>query len=708
MRNKRLINFRPIFLLFIVLITCIFTFVRLNLSHFYLFLLIIPVAFFILLVYKKKFVFLSISLILVLFSSIYSYFYVAGFTDKKYDNSFAVVNANIYTKNRVTDNFYYLTLSECIITTQTESNINLDGKISVAFSIYDDNIEFDAGDIISFASTLTCQNFFDENREVDSFVVKDDIKYSTELNYSSDVFFYSQDEGLLQKFKKHNQTLLINNFGEDYGNLAFALIFGDRQDANEQILQVFKFSGVMHIFSVSGLHVSLIVALIYFLLSKLPINKYLRFSITFLFLLVYCLLCSFSAPVVRASIMSLVVLFAKLFFRKPDIVNSFSIAGIILLTLNPMNLFEGGFQMSFVAVFGLIFFATIFNKIKIKNKVIKYIVMFVATSISTQIAMLPILAKFYGYVATYSLISNLFTLPLFSIFYPLLFIINLIVLIFPFLAFLYVFPKALLTVLIYINQIIATLPNGILKVKRFGLFSTVIYFVTIFCASKYLMVSPLKKLLVCLSLLVISLSSWYVFSLPKINNQNSIVACSTNLSSATLLTTKNNKFYLVNPNLSKTTSLAEWLKEQKIDKIEAIIVSNSSNFEAKDLYILMQKVDATKIYLPKNHNALNNIKQLNVTYIEVENSVALDDFVLNFIYYEQQIVASSICCPYYTFATFDCNYLVQSEVTMLLSNIFNLEIDVTKIYNNKNNYQVDIKNSRNILSEIENNLVYNF
>ena len=322
--------------------------------------------------------------------------------------------------------------------------------------------------------------------------------------------------------------------------------------------------------------------------------------------------------------------------------------------------------------------------------------------------MLPVLAKYYGYVATYSLVSNLFTLPLFSIFYPLLFIINLLVLIFPFLSFLYVLPKAMLAVLIYINQLIVGLPSGIIKVKRFGLFSTILYFVTIFCASKYLMINPIKKLVLCLSLLIISFTSWYVFSLPKINNTNSIVVCSTELSSTTLLTTQKNKFYLVNPNLSNTNMLENWLKNKKIDSIEAIIISTTNVFEAKDLYLFMQKANINKVYLPKNNPTTTNLKQLNVNVVEVENNVRLENFVLNYIYYEQFVVASTVSCSNYVFATFDCNYLVQSEVSTLLQNIFNLEIDVAKIYNNKNSYQVDIKKAKNTVFEVENNLVYNF
>ena len=708
MLNKRLINFRPIFFLFIVLLITIFTFVYINLSPFYLFLLLIPILFFILLLYKRKFIFFSISIVLVLICSLVSFFNVAQCSKQQFVNTYAVVNADIESINKVNENFYYLTLLNCIVTTQTDANLKLDGKISLEFSVYDDNVKFNQGDKIVFASNLNSQSLFDEYDQLNTFFINQNIRYTSKISYSQDVKFFNQDKSFVQKIKDYNQNLLIQHFGQTHGNLAFSLLFGDKQNNDDQIMQVFKLSGVMHIFSVSGLHVGLIVAILFFILSKMPINKYLKFAITAMFLLVYCLLCSFSAPVFRATIMCLVVLFAKLFYKKPDSVNSFSVAGIILLILNPLTLFNGGFQMSFIAVFGIIFFSGLFKKINVKNKLLKQIILFVGVSISTTLAMLPILAKFYGFLATWSLLSNLITLPLFSIFYPVLFVANLIVLIMPFMSFLYIIPKAFLDVLIYLNQLVLALPYGVIKIKDMGLVASIFYYAAIFCISKYLIVKTIYKTLLSLSLLVISLTSWYVFSLPKINNQNSVILCSGSLSSATLLTTRDNKYYLINPDLTKTTELKNWLEYQKIDCFDAVIITKSKDLEAKKLYLFLQDFDVLNIYLPENSQTYLNLQQLGLKCTKVDSMMQINDILIEYIYYDNQIVASIIKKDNFVIATIDCSNLLQSELDYLIAYKMPLDIDVAKIYNKSSDLSIEMPNVKNTFLDLSSNLTITF
>jgi hypothetical protein len=197
--------------------------------------------------------------------------------------------------------------------------------------------------------------------------------------------------------------------------------------------------------------------------------------------------------------------------------------------------------------------------------------------------------------------------------------------------------------------------------------------------------------------------------LPKINNQNSIIVCSNELSSATLLTTKNNKYYLVNPNVSKSTNdLERWLNNQKIDKIEAIIITNTNYFEAKDLYLFMLESDTNMVYLPQNHFAFNNLKQMGVNACTIENNALINDFEVNFYYYESNIVASIIKHKDYVYSTLDCNYLVQSEITNVIEKFLTLDINVVKIYNNTNNYQINIQKAQKIVYELNSNLIFNF
>lgn len=506
---KKFVNFRPFLFLFLISIISVYCCVKINISKLYLLFIVLPFIFFVYLIYKKKFVFLSFSLLVVVFLSCYSYFYVKNFTNKFVNNSYYVIYANVNQINKVSSNFYYLTLNNAIGSDEHGVKSNINGNISLGVYDYDGNFNLQTSDKVLFETYLTSTNFFNEDGEVNSFYVKNNIRFIAKNSNYTAITAYKGEQPLTEQLKNYNKTLLIENFGEETGELAFAILYGDKTSVSKDLLTVFKFSGVIHLFAVSGLHVSLIVLLVYFILKKLKANNLTTFLICFVFLLLFCYLCSFTPSIVRASIMALTLLFSKLLYRKNDVLNSLGFAGVILLLFNPLNLFDGGFQMSFLAVFALITLGSLFLKIKIKNGLIKKIVVLVLTTLSVQVSLIPITTKFYGFLPTWSLLSNLVSIPLFSIFYPILFILNLFVLICPFCPFLYVLPKALLYVLIYINSVINMLPYSIINVTRFGLLFGSVFVFLQFYISKYNLTNKKFKVIiasvVAISLLVVGI-----------------------------------------------------------------------------------------------------------------------------------------------------------------------------------------------------------
>lgn len=684
MQSRRIINFRPIFLLFIVAMLTIFFAVRLNLSLYYLFGFIIPISFFILLILKKKYAFLIISLLITCFLACYTFWYVKDYSDARFSGQYTVVTARVDNIKVVSENFSYLTLTNAKATTAEYNAVNLNGNITVGVNSYDDTITLNTGDYVTFATNLSSLDFFDDKGEINSFYIKQNLRYQGTSISTSNMSIMSSDKTLMEKFKSYSQNLLIESFGQTQGNLAYALLYGDKSYVESEVMDIFKYSGVVHIFSVSGLHVSLIIAIVYFVLKKLKASNVLALIISSVFLGLFCFVCSFSAPVVRASIMSLVVLIAKTLFRKPDALNTLSISGILLLIINPLFLFDGGFQMTFTAVAGILFFGSLFQKLKIKNPRIKNPVLFIGTSISTQLAMLPILAKFYGYIASWSILSNLITLPIFSIFYPILFVTNLIVLIFPFLKFAYFVPKALLSLLIYINAFIVSLPYGLIKINRWGLTSAFIYYVFMFCVSKYLMLKPKYKILVCNALLIASLTANYIYNIPCYNLINSLIFYNSESSSYILLTTKDNDYYLINPTLTNSSikSITSNLNDKKIFDLDGIIITTNQTFQAKQIDKLLNEFSCT-LYLPKENKSIENLGQLGTKLVVVEGQELYlnNDLSFYFEYYANQIA----CCVFnfygYNFATLDCKNLEGVAFKEFCVDNLNFYLEYVKVYN---------------------------
>ncbi len=142
-------------------------------------------------------------------------------------------------------------------------------------------------------------------------------------------------------------------FGEE-GQLARALLLGDKSDLPEDMRQWFSRSGLAHILSVSGLHVGLLMAFLLRLLKPLRASPVVLLLLMSAVTLAYCAFLSFQAPVVRASVLLLCSLLARACFRQPDPLTTLSLAFILILLFNPLELFAPGFQLSFSAVLGIV------------------------------------------------------------------------------------------------------------------------------------------------------------------------------------------------------------------------------------------------------------------------------------------------------------------------------------------------------------------
>lgn len=142
-------------------------------------------------------------------------------------------------------------------------------------------------------------------------------------------------------------------FGAGSG-LPKALLLGERTDIDEDTLADFRDAGIAHILAISGLHISLMMGIFLFCLRLARVPVKVQFWIILIVLIVYCRFLSFSASVIRASVMTCVLLFSRTHRRQRDSLTSLAAAFVLVLILRPLDLFSVGFQLSFLAVLGLI------------------------------------------------------------------------------------------------------------------------------------------------------------------------------------------------------------------------------------------------------------------------------------------------------------------------------------------------------------------
>ncbi len=192
------------------------------------------------------------------------------------------------------------------------------------------------------------------------------------------------------------------------------LLLADRSEIDYRTKESFINSGVIHVLAVSGLHVGFIVLIFIFLTSRMSI--YLRTILTIIGLIAFLFLTGLPASVFRATIMVVVMLLIYLSNRKYNSINALAIAALILLLLNPAEIFNPGFQLSFSAVLSiLIVYPILSEKITTQNKIYRYLLMFSAVSFSAQIGTLPFTLIYFHKLSIISLFANLIVIPIIGI-----------------------------------------------------------------------------------------------------------------------------------------------------------------------------------------------------------------------------------------------------------------------------------------------------
>lgn len=140
----------------------------------------------------------------------------------------------------------------------------------------------------------------------------------------------------------------------DQAPLAAALLIGERNDMPEELRADFNRAGVAHVLSVSGLHAMLIMGLVIRFLERMHASPRVVFAVTGVLLIAYSLLVGAGAPILRAAVLVGYQLYAHMTRRRGDPLTAWSLGLMLILLLQPLQLFSAGFQMSFSAVLGMI------------------------------------------------------------------------------------------------------------------------------------------------------------------------------------------------------------------------------------------------------------------------------------------------------------------------------------------------------------------
>jgi competence protein ComEC len=195
------------------------------------------------------------------------------------------------------------------------------------------------------------------------------------------------------------------------------ILLADRGEIDFETRERFVNAGVVHILAVSGLHVGFIV-LIFIVISS-RFNIYIRSGITIIGLILFLLITNHPASVFRATIMGVTLIITFLANRKFNSYNALAIAAFIILVIDPSELFNPGFQLSFSAVLSIVAIYPILSraiyKLKINSNLINKVLLFCAVSLAAQIGTLPFTILYFNKLSVVALFANLLVIPLVAV-----------------------------------------------------------------------------------------------------------------------------------------------------------------------------------------------------------------------------------------------------------------------------------------------------
>ncbi len=214
---------------------------------------------------------------------------------------------------------------------------------------------------------------------------------------------------------KVTQNLQKSNFKKEELSVVNALILGQQQDISKQIIQDYQYAGAIHVLSVSGLHVGCILIFIMFILSPIPNNKsgnFIKLIIVLFSLWFFGFIAGLSACVVRSVTMFSFLAIGKYLNRSVNIYHSLLVSILLILLFEPSFIYDVGFQLSYVALFFIVWLQPILSSIwMVKNKIVKYFWDITTVSFAAQIGTLPLSIYYFHQFPGLFFITNLVILP---------------------------------------------------------------------------------------------------------------------------------------------------------------------------------------------------------------------------------------------------------------------------------------------------------
>jgi competence protein ComEC len=398
------------------------------------------------------------------------------------------------------------------------------------------------------------------------------------------------------------ENLALSNFKKEELNILIALLLGQQQDISPEILKDYQYAGAVHILSVSGLHVGFILMFITFLLKPMSNSKrnaILKLVIILVSLWTYGILAGLSASVVRSVTMFSFVAIGIHLKRTVNIFHTLVVSMLLILLWKPSFLFDVGFQLSYLALFFILWVQPLLSNIwQPKNRIIQYIWDIVTVSTAAQIGAMPLSIYYFHQFPGLFFITNIIVLPLLGV----IMIIGLIAIIiacFGIVPFVIAKPlEFLIEFLNYIIHWVATFEDFIIKNISFNKEMLIASYLVIIVSVLWFKKNTFQRLFLTL-LSIISLQCVFIYTKFKAENTDEFIVF--NAKKHSIITERKKDLITVYSNDSILENIDNNLA------IQSYLIGNFCKIEEKknigNLFYFKNKkiliIDSSSVYLEK-------------------------------------------------------------------------------------------------------------
>ncbi|NAW51289.1 ComEC family competence protein [Elizabethkingia argentiflava] len=251
-----------------------------------------------------------------------------------------------------------------------------------------------------------------------AYMLRSGVEY--QLLSRGSVVAHQRDVGLIGWLRQYRLVVLQNidesTLSSQTKAFLKAIILADRTDMDTQLSRDFITSGLIHLLAISGTHMVIIFGFFMGVFRLILLVRYRRLAIILSLALIWCfaLFIDYANSVVRACLMLSFYYIMILLQRTPDLRHSIGLAGFVILLADTQQLFDIGFQLSFLAVLGIEWLNQPFLSVlpRARNNFYKFLFQLMSISLAAQLITLPVILYYFHQFSLISIISNMLVVPL--------------------------------------------------------------------------------------------------------------------------------------------------------------------------------------------------------------------------------------------------------------------------------------------------------